>query len=82
MVGEEMPRLSYRDPTLTFDIYEKKQKSVNDKLRRFLKTNYCPIFVQGLFNGLPHRDLDKDLVNFSDFGQKKWLISQYMVPVT
>ena len=69
MVGEGMPRLSYRDPTLMFDIYEKKLKRVNDKLRSFLKKNYRPIFVQGLFNGRPHRDLDEDLVHLSDFGQ-------------
>ena len=56
MVGEVMPRLSYRDPALTFDIYERKRKSLNDKLRRFLKKNYSPIFVQGLFNGRPHRE--------------------------
>ena len=77
MVGEVMPRLSYRDPALTFDIYERKRKSLNDKLRRFLKKNYRLIFVQGLFNDRPHRDLDEDLVHLSDFGQKKYSMALY-----
>ena len=56
MVGEVMPRLWYKDPVLTYETYEKKCKSVNDKLRQFLKGNYRPIFVHGLFKGRPHRD--------------------------
>ena len=77
IVGGVMPHLSYRDPALTYDIFEKKRKSVNDKLRRFLKKNNRPIFVQGLFNGRPHRDLDEDLVHLSDFGQKKYSMALY-----
>ena len=46
-------------------------KSVNDKLRRFLRGNYRPIYVQGLSKGRPHRDLDEDLVHLSEYGQKK-----------
>ena len=70
MVGEVMPSLWYKDPVLTYETYEKKCKSVNDKLRQFLKGNYRPNFVHGLFKGRPHRDLNEDLVHFSDFGQK------------
>ena len=77
MVGEVMPRLLYRDPALTFDIYERKRKSLNDKLQRFLKKNYRPLFVRGLFNGGPHRDLDEDLVHLSDFDQKKYSMALY-----
>ena len=78
MVGEVMSRLSYRDSALTFDINEKKRKSLNDKLRRFMKKNYRPICVQGLFHERPHRDLDpEDLVHLSDFGQKKYSMALY-----
>ena len=78
MVGEVMPRLSYREEALTYEVYEQKRKSLNDKLRRFMRKNFRMIYVQGLFHDRPHRDLDPaDLVHLSDYGQKKYSMALY-----
>ena len=78
MVGEVMPRLSYRDEALTYEVYEQKRKSLNDKLRRFMRKNFRMIYTQGLFHDRPHRDLDPaDLVHLSGYRQKKYSMALY-----
>ena len=77
IVGDVMPRLDFRDKALTHDVYEQKRKSLNDKLRRFMRKNFRMIYVQALFHGRPHRDLDEDLVHLSDYGQKKYSMALY-----